>query len=402
MTKPYVFRLRQADLDRYEEMAEIEKNFHAEGYALVAGADEAGRGPLAGPVFAAACILDPERPIPGLNDSKKISAQRREALFDQIQEKALAYAVTSRPSTCIDRINILEATKEATREALEALSPPPSICLLDALRIKDLRFPQRALIKGDAHVNAIAAASILAKVSRDRYMFELDKVYPGYGFASHKGYGTAAHYEALRRLGPCPEHRLSFLGKLKLGQSEKEENTSTMSQNNLVSAFQEAQLQRGLDTEDQAKAEPAAAKVEKRSYAESTGAGRECASRIGSSGCLDRGHRAEGRVAEHLASQGYCILERNFRLPPFGEIDLIAEKNKVLFIIEVKARHESLSKGRCLEAIDHRKVSKLRLVAAYYQQSRHLENHNLRFLAAACELGEQDEVLHICYREFFP
>lgn len=360
MTKPYVFRLRQADLDRYEEMAEIEKNFHAEGYALVAGADEAGRGPLAGPVFAAACILDPERPIPGLNDSKKISAQRREALFDQIQEKALAYAVTSRPSTCIDRINILEATKEATREALEALSPPPSICLLDALRIKDLRFPQRALIKGDAHVNAIAAASILAKVSRDRYMVELDQAYPGYGFASHKGYGTAAHYEALRRLGPCPEHRLSFLGKLKLGQSEKEENTSTMSQNNLISA------------------------------------------RIGSSGCLDRGHRAEGRVAEHLASQGYCILERNFRLPPFGEIDLIAEKNKVLFIIEVKARHESLSKGRCLEAIDHRKVSKLRLVAAYYQQSRHLENHNIRFVAAACELGEQDEVLHICYREFFP
>lgn len=359
MTKPYVFRLRQADLDRYEEMAELEKNFHAEGYALVAGADEAGRGPLAGPVFAAACILDPERPIPGLNDSKKISAQRREALFDQIQEKALAYAVTSRPSTCIDRINILEATKEATREALEALSPSPSICLLDALRIKDLRFPQRALIKGDAHVNAIAAASILAKVSRDRYMIELDQAYPGYAFASHKGYGTAAHYEALRRLGPCPEHRLSFLGKLKLGKSVvEEEATAAHSQDKDATRFQQ--------------------------------------------GCLARGQQAERRVAEHLASQGYHILERNFRLPPFGEIDLIAEKNKVLFIVEVKARHESLSKGRCLEAIDHRKASKLRLVAAYYQQSRHFENHNLRFLAAGCELGEHDEVLHICYREFFP
>ena len=390
MTKPYVFRLRQADLDRYEEMAELEKNFHAEGYALVAGADEAGRGPLAGPVFAAACILDPERPIPGLNDSKKISAQRREALFDQIQEKALAYAVTSRPSTCIDRINILEATKEATREALEALSPPPSICLLDALRIKDLRFPQRALIKGDAHVNAIAAASILAKVSRDRYMVELDQAYPGYGFASHKGYGTAAHYEALRRLGPCPEHRLSFLGKLKLGKSVVEiEATAAHSQDKAASRFQQGCLLSAPGTEDHGKREPAGVKS-------------ETFSRSGSSGCLARGQQAEGRVAEHLSSQGYRILERNFHLPPFGEIDLIAEKNKVLFIVEVKARHESLGKGRCLEAIDHRKVSKLRLVAAYYQQSRHLENHNIRFLAAACELGEQDEVLHICYREFFP
>lgn len=389
MTKPYVFRLRQADLDRYEEMVELEKNFHAEGYALVAGADEAGRGPLAGPVFAAACILDPERPIPGLNDSKKISAQRREALFDQIQEKALAYAVTSRPSTCIDRINILEATKEATREALEALSPSPSICLLDALRIKDLRFPQRALIKGDAHVNAIAAASILAKVSRDRYMIELDQAYPGYAFASHKGYGTAAHYEALRRLGPCPEHRLSFLGKLKLGQSMEEVDTAAHSQDKAASRFQQGCLLSAPGMEDHGKREPADVKS-------------ETFSRSGSSGCLDRGHRAEGCVAEHLASQGYRILERNFRLPPFGEIDIIAEKNKVLFIVEVKARHESLSKGRCLEAIDYRKVSKLRLVAAYYQQSRHLENHNLRFLAAACELGEQDEVLHICYREFFP
>ncbi len=178
---------------------------------LVAGVDEAGRGPLAGPVAVAAVILDPANPIPGLADSKALSAARREALEPLIQRRALAYRVILVDAATIDRLNILQATLQGMAEALAGLLPAPHAALIDGNRVpKSLLCPARAIVGGDASEPAIGAASILAKVARDRYMDALEARHPGYGFARHKGYPTADHLEALRRLGPCAEHRRSF------------------------------------------------------------------------------------------------------------------------------------------------------------------------------------------------
>jgi ribonuclease HII len=181
-----------------------------EGLILTAGVDEAGRGPLAGPVCAAAVILDPARPIAGLDDSKRLTARRREALESEIQERALAWAVAWASAAEIDSLNILKASLLAMSRAVAALTPEPARVLVDGNRLPELACPAQAIVGGDGLVAAIGAASILAKVARDRHLCELDARYPGYGFAVHKGYPTRAHREALVRLGPCPEHRRSF------------------------------------------------------------------------------------------------------------------------------------------------------------------------------------------------
>lgn len=179
--------------------------------ALIAGVDEAGRGPLAGPVLVAAVILDPARPIAGLADSKALSATRREHLDGLIRLQALAFSVIEIGADEIDRINILQATLLGMTRALAALSPVPALALIDGNRVPgNLPCAARAIIAGDASEAVIGAASILAKVARDRIMCALDVRHPGYGFARHKGYSTTEHLAALERLGPCPQHRLSF------------------------------------------------------------------------------------------------------------------------------------------------------------------------------------------------
>lgn len=179
--------------------------------ARIAGVDEAGRGPLAGPVVAAAVILRPDQPLTGLADSKKLGAARREYLDGRIRASALDCAIAMVSAGEIDQENILNASLRAMREALHALNPLPDRALIDGNRCPgDLRCPAEAIVRGDATEPAISAASILAKVARDRLMRDLDARYPGYGFARHKGYPTQAHLDALDRLGPCPEHRLSF------------------------------------------------------------------------------------------------------------------------------------------------------------------------------------------------
>jgi ribonuclease HII len=180
-------------------------------HLLTAGVDEAGRGPLAGPVVVAAVILDPARPIAGLADSKVLPAERREALYERIVARALAHSVVVIDCLEIDRLNILQATLTGMARALAALAPAPVQALIDGNRLpRQLPCPARAIVGGDALEAAISAASILAKVSRDRYMRALDARLPGYGFAQHKGYPTPEHLDALQRLGPCPEHRRSF------------------------------------------------------------------------------------------------------------------------------------------------------------------------------------------------
>ena len=195
---------------RLEGMREFENKYSDLG--AVAGIDEAGRGPLAGPVVAAAVILPKDIFLPFLNDSKKVTEKRRAVLFDQIKQEALAYGIGIASNALIDDINILQATYEAMREAISKLSKTPDILLVDAVHIPDINIKQVGIVKGDAKSVNIAAASILAKVTRDRLMLEYDKIYPEYGFASNKGYGTAKHIEALKAYGACDIHRRTFIG----------------------------------------------------------------------------------------------------------------------------------------------------------------------------------------------
>ena len=199
--------------ERLDIMRSYEKRYGGD-YSLICGVDEAGRGPLAGPVCAGACILKKDEEILYLNDSKKLSEKRREALFLEIKEKAVAWSVAFSDEKRIDEINILQATYEAMRKAIEGLSVQPSLLLVDAVHIPDVLIKQVSIVKGDAASVSIAAASILAKVSRDHFMKEMDEKYPEYGFAKHKGYGTKAHYEALKKYGPSPIHRMTFLKNL--------------------------------------------------------------------------------------------------------------------------------------------------------------------------------------------
>ena len=197
-------------------MSELWNYEHAcydEGYDLVCGVDEAGRGPLAGPVCAAAVILPRDLQIEGLNDSKKLTDKRRRALFDVITAQAVRYGIAFASEQEIDEINILQATFLAMRRALDQLSVRPAIALIDGNRETDFGLPVRTIVKGDSLSANIAAASVLAKVTRDDFMLEQAQRYPQYGFDVHKGYGTRAHYEALRQYGPCPIHRRSFLKK---------------------------------------------------------------------------------------------------------------------------------------------------------------------------------------------
>ena len=189
----------------------VEAALHEEGYAAVCGVDEAGRGPLCGPVVAAACILPDGLVLEGLNDSKKLTPKKRDKLFDLICENAIAYCIAEASVEEIDRLNILEADLLAMRRAIDGLSVKADFALIDGNIDRDFQIPARALVHGDAISPNIAAASILAKVTRDRQCEELDRLYPQYGIAKHKGYGTKAHMEALRQYGPSPIHRKKFI-----------------------------------------------------------------------------------------------------------------------------------------------------------------------------------------------
>ncbi len=217
MTQKQKIKL-EMEKERVKGMREFEnalvKGALGTGCYVVAGIDEAGRGPLAGPVAAGACILPADHDILYLNDSKKLSAKKRDMLFEQIKAEALAWSVGLVEPARIDEINILQATYEAMRIAISGLQTEPAVLVNDAVTIPGVGTPQIPVIGGDAKCISIAAASILAKVTRDRIMEEMDVKYPGYGFAKHKGYGTKAHMDAIRELGPCPIHRRSFITRI--------------------------------------------------------------------------------------------------------------------------------------------------------------------------------------------
>lgn len=196
-----------------QDMWVIEQSHFDKGVKIICGVDEAGRGPLAGPVCAAAVILPPNAEIPGLNDSKKLSDKKRRELYPIIKEQAIAYGIAFADHNEIDEINILQATYLAMERAINQLSVKPELALIDGNRAKDFGIPVETVVHGDSLSASIAAASVLAKVTRDDYMLKMAEAYPGYDFEIHKGYGTKAHYAALTELGACPIHRMSFLKK---------------------------------------------------------------------------------------------------------------------------------------------------------------------------------------------
>lgn len=274
-----------------------EKEALRKGYACVCGVDEAGRGPLAGPVYAAAVILPQGLEIAGVNDSKKLTEKKREALFPVIKEKALAYCVSSASEKEIDDINILNATYLAMARAVEGLSVKADYALIDGNRMPKLPIPGETIVKGDGLSMSIACASILAKVTRDHVMMELDRKYPQYQFAKHKGYGTKLHTDLIRQYGPCEIHRKSFLKKI-------------------------------LGAEDP-----------RISQAQSIG------------------RRGETAAAAYLEKRGFYILERNYH-SPYGEVDIIAENGQYIIFVEVKTRKPgAMVEGA--EAVDRNKQKRL-------------------------------------------
>lgn len=268
------YEKHQQELARLDEILTYERGLWEAGYDLIAGIDEVGRGPLAGPVVAAAVILPKECKIEGVNDSKKLSAKKREELYDIILEKAVSYGIGIVSNERIDEINILQATYEAMREALSQLKPKADYILADAVTIPMVSTPQRGIVKGDAKSMSIGAASIVAKVYRDRLMEAYDEVYPGYGFASNKGYGAAEHIEGIKRQGITPIHRKTFVKNFLPQDGE----TTT-----------------------------------------------------------DKGQRGEAIAAKQMEKMGYEILERNYHALK-GEIDIIAKKDNYIVFTEVKYR----------------------------------------------------------------
>ncbi len=203
--------MKEKEFERLQELKKAEKDLHSKGFKNICGIDEAGRGPLAGPVVIAGVIMPEDSMIEGVNDSKKVSEKKRELLYDKIIEEAISYSVAIIGQDIIDDINILNATKTGVTKVVEGLDVKPNLIIIDALEHIDTKgIPYESIIKGDAKCYSIAAASILAKVTRDRIMREWDLVYPQYGFAKHKGYGTAQHIANIKEYGICPIHRRSF------------------------------------------------------------------------------------------------------------------------------------------------------------------------------------------------
>ncbi len=203
--------MKEKELERLTKIKEIEKDLYSKGFKNICGIDEAGRGPLAGPVVVAGVIMPQDSMIEGINDSKKVTEKRREKLYDVIKEEAISYSIAVIDHHVIDDINILNATKQGVTEVVDGLDVKPDLIIVDALtHINTRGIPYEPIIKGDAKCYNIAAASILAKVTRDRIMRQWDEIYPQYGFLSHKGYGTAKHIAAIKEYGLCPIHRLTF------------------------------------------------------------------------------------------------------------------------------------------------------------------------------------------------
>jgi len=310
---------------------DYEKSLWEQGIQFVAGIDEAGRGPLAGPVVAAAVVFSKNvTMIPGINDSKQVTPAKREKLYDEIMSGAQAVGIGSVEPDEIDRINILQATHKAMRMAIGRLKLKVQHILVDGRPVPEKIYPQTAIVGGDRKCYSIAAASIIAKVYRDRLMQQYDSVFPGYGFASHKGYGTAEHLEAIARLKPCPIHRMSFGGVTEhIVDIEKADNTRWL------------------------------------------------------------GKYGEDQAALYLFRHGFQILQRNFHLGAYGEIDIIAQKDNVLSFVEVKTQRHA-KYGQPESWVDEKKMQQIGMIAEGYLAQNPVENLDCRFDVVTVNLTRGD------------
>ena len=371
----------QAERERRVKLLHFERQHWEKGANFVAGVDEAGRGCLAGPVVAGAVILTPDCDIAGLDDSKKLSPSRRESLFAQITEQALFVGIGQVEAKEIDRLNILQASLKAMRMALEGLGQTPDRVLIDGHMPAQSPYPEQAIIDGDARSLSIAAASIVAKVTRDRLMCEYADRYPEYGFAGHKGYGSAEHMAALAAHGPCPLHRRSFGPVADLLVEPRSE---------LYLSFEEGMY----DCAHLAELERIAQLVKEAS--DQIGAGelaglreiyREQLQKLG-----DVGLKGEGEAASYLQGLGYKILQRRYRAVG-GEVDLVAEEGDELVFVEVKTSKGTSHPER---RVDRAKRRRLTRVARHYLQHYKAADTACRFDVVAVSLrGEEAAIEHL-------
>ena len=367
---------------RLEKMCELENKLTQRGFRHIAGVDEAGRGPLAGPVIAAAVIFPPNTRIDGLNDSKKLSEQKRETLFEQIQKTALTIGVGEATPEEIDNLNIRNATHLAMRRALNQLSPSPDQVLIDGNALPESRFKEMAIIGGDRKSISISAASIIAKVTRDRMMIQYDTEYPEYGFAGHKGYGSAEHLSALQKNGASPIHRLSFAGFPRLPTRYTDDfevfaegiaSAQTLDQ---LTAIGETI---SLASQDLPSHEVEVLREHYRKHKIS----------------LQRpGKKGETLAASYLQKKGFTICEQNYRAIG-GEIDIIAQKDNILSFVEVKTATQDLF-GDPKSWVTPQKQKQLHRLAQAYLSLRNTSKLVPRFDVIAIVLSLQaPQIEHI-------
>ena len=373
---------RLAERARLQGLLQFERRFWGQGMTLVAGVDEVGRGCLAGPVVAAAVILPQEVDIPGLDDSKKLSPEKRERLFDPIIDQARAVGIGQIEADEIDRLNILQASLKAMRLALERLGTGPQKVLVDGTIRPGSPFSEISVVDGDARCLSIAAASVVAKVHRDRLMVTYDTQYPGYGFADHKGYGSAAHLAALRERGPCPLHRRSFGPVAELVERPSALFLTFRDGLNSCQTIRELESLGHFIKEG-------AAELQTRELERLRQLFRRQRSRMAAVGA-----RGEEVAADFLAGQGYSLLERGYRAAG-GEIDLVVRHGDELVFVEVKTSGQD-GFGQPEERVDATKREKLTRAARHYLL-RHADSETAcRFDVIAVILtGGDPEIEHL-------
>ncbi len=377
------FQRQEAEKERLGRLLELERRLWGRGIKKVAGVDEVGRGCLAGPVVAAAVILPQNVVIPGLDDSKKLSPEKREQLLEEIVHKAVALGVARVEAEEIDRLNILQASLQAMRLALARLGMKPEHVLVDGNRKPGGPFPELAVVDGDARSLSIAAASVVAKVHRDRMMVEYGQRYPQYGFASHKGYGSPEHLKALRAHGPCPLHRRSFGPVVELAKKRRSAEFLVFAEG-LESCQDHAELERlGYFIKEGAGELDSGERDALRGIYKSR---LQALNRIGKKG--------EIAAADFLASRGYDVLERGYR-GAGGEIDLVARQQDCLVFVEVKSSLGG-GLGHPEERVRGDKRAHLARAAQHYLQRHKDVVLAYRFDVIAVLLGEGEaEITHL-------
>ena len=372
---------------KQEELLVLERRLHSQGKKYIAGVDEAGRGPLAGPVVSAAVILPEGVDLPGVDDSKKLTAAKREELFKLITAQAIDWGIGMADNDEIDEIGILEATMKSMRTAVESLKVQPDTVLIDGNRAPGLSCDERAVVDGDALSLSIAAASIIAKVTRDRIMVEMDSTFPGYGFARHKGYGSQMHVDALRRLGPCIAHRFSYA--IVPRQSPPGTVVEILSKRLLNAPTRDA-FDRAAD---------GIARIRENLSREDVEALRGVYSTRRKSMKKNRkiiGDAGEETSCNYLKKKGFTILTRNWRADDCNyEIDIIAQVGRTIVFCEVKTATTKRF-GPSVSWVTPEKTDRIALAAHEYITTHQLDGHEYRFdVIGLQQKGDDYEIVHI-------